>query len=89
MSSIEKKWIPAPCPNVRRGQRQPLLNLNIADKVPDFKGIYHVMVRSVKNYWVRDRRFVSLSDIGLIAKEGHEKMLVFANSIKTASPIPE
>ena len=65
-----------------------LLNLAIADKLPEFKGIYHVMIRSVKDYWVRDKRFVSLSDIGLIAKEGREKILVFANSIKTAAALP-
>ncbi|HXB09066.1 MAG TPA: MG2 domain-containing protein [Puia sp.] len=62
-----------------------LLNLSIADKLPEFKGIYHVMIRSVKNYWVSDKRFVSLSDIGLIAKEGREKIFVFANSIKTSA----
>jgi uncharacterized protein YfaS (alpha-2-macroglobulin family) len=62
-----------------------LLNLAITDKLPEFKGIYHVMIRSVKDYWVSDKRFVSLSDIGLIAKEGHEKIIVFANSIKTAA----
>ncbi|HEY4064567.1 MAG TPA: MG2 domain-containing protein [Puia sp.] len=65
-----------------------LFNFNIADKLPEFKGIYHVMIRSVKDYWVRDNRFVSMSDIGLIAKEGREKILVFANSIKTAGAIP-
>jgi uncharacterized protein YfaS (alpha-2-macroglobulin family) len=65
-----------------------LLNLSISDKLPELKGIYHVMIRSVKNYWVNDKRFVSLSDIGLIAKEGHEKILVFANSIKTAAALP-
>ncbi|HEY4111705.1 MAG TPA: alpha-2-macroglobulin [Puia sp.] len=65
-----------------------LLNLAFTDKLPEFKGIYHVMIRSEKNYWVRDKRFVSLSDIGLIAKEGHEKILVFANSIKTAAAMP-
>ncbi|HEY4336048.1 MAG TPA: MG2 domain-containing protein [Puia sp.] len=64
-----------------------LLNLAIADKLPEFKGIYHVMIRSVKDYWVRDKRFISLSDIGLIAKEGREKILVFANSIKTAAAL--
>jgi uncharacterized protein YfaS (alpha-2-macroglobulin family) len=62
-----------------------LLNLNITDKLPEFKGIYHVAIRSAKDYWVRDSRFVSLSDIGLIAKQGKEKILVFANSIKTAA----
>ena len=64
-----------------------LFNLNIADKLPEFKGIYHVMIRSVKNYWVKDSRFISLSDIGLIAKEGKEKILVFANSIKSAAAL--
>jgi alpha-2-macroglobulin len=62
-----------------------LFNFNVADKMPDFKGIYHVMIRSGKNYWVKDSRFISLSDIGLIAKEGNEKILVFANSIKNAN----
>lgn len=64
-----------------------LLNLSIADKLPEFKGIYHVMIRSTKDYWIRDKRYVSLSDIGLIAKEGKEKILVFANSIKTAAAL--
>ena len=46
------------------------------------------MIRSTKDYWVRDSRFVSLSDIGLIAKEGKDKILVFTNSIKTAAALP-
>ena len=68
-----------------RGSR--LLHLDMEDKLPDFKGIYHVMIRSTKDYWVRDSRFLSLSDIGLIAKEGSEKLLVFVNSIQTALPL--
>jgi uncharacterized protein YfaS (alpha-2-macroglobulin family) len=55
------------------------------DRLEDFKGIYHVMIRSTKDYWVRDSRFISVSDIGLIAKEGQDKFFVFANSIKTAA----
>src|SRR5688572_28655887 len=61
--------------------------LNIAqfeDRLPDFKGIYHIMIRSASDYWVKDSRYISLSDIGLIVKEGQEKICVFANSIKTA-----
>lgn len=65
-----------------------LFNFNIADRLPDFKGIYHMSIRSLNDYWVRDSRFISLSDIGLIAKEGKEKMYVFTNSIKTASALP-
>lgn len=63
-----------------------LFQFNINDRVNEFNGIYHIKIRSSKDYWLSDSRFISLSDIGLIAKEGQEKMLVFANSIKTASP---
>ncbi|MBC8035550.1 MAG: alpha-2-macroglobulin family protein, partial [Chitinophagaceae bacterium] len=63
-----------------------LLNFNIADRLPEFKGIYHIMIRSTDDYWVRYSRFISLSDLGLIAKEGKDKLVVFANSIKTAAP---
>ncbi len=63
-----------------------LLNLlQFADRLPDAKGIYHVMIRSAEDWWVRDSRFVSLSDIGLIAKQGTNSMVVFANSIKSAT----
>src|SRR5205807_786174 len=40
-------------------------------------------------YWVNDSRFKSLSDIGLIAKEGHDKIFVVANSIRTVNPLSE
>ena len=64
-----------------------LLNFSqFEDRLPDFKGVYHVMIRSSEDYWVRDSRYISLSDLGLIAKEGQDKIYVFANSIKTASP---
>ena len=64
-----------------------VLHFDATDKLQDFKGIYHVMIRSVDDYWVRDSRFLSVSDIGLIAKEGKDKLVVFANSIKTTQPI--
>jgi uncharacterized protein YfaS (alpha-2-macroglobulin family) len=65
-----------------------LLNIGqFEDQLPEFKGIYHVMIRSTEDYWVRDSRFISLSDLGLIAKEGEDKIYVFTNSIKTADPV--
>ena len=64
-----------------------LLHLDMEDKLPDFKGIYHIMIRSTKDYWVRDSRFLSLSDIGLIAKEGSASLTIFANSIQSAQPL--
>ena len=45
------------------------------------------MIRSVKDYWVKDSRFLSVSDLGLIAKEGVDKIFVFTNSIKTANAV--
>ncbi|MGZ8537480.1 MAG: alpha-2-macroglobulin family protein, partial [Flavisolibacter sp.] len=65
-----------------------ILNISqFEDRLPDLKGIYHVMIRSADDYWVRDSRFISFSDIGLIAKQGQDKLYVFANSIKTASAL--
>ncbi len=64
-----------------------VFHFDIDDKLPEFKGIYHIMIRSDSNYWVRDDRFISLSDIGLIAKQGKDRILVFANSIKDATPM--
>ncbi|WP_336517412.1 alpha-2-macroglobulin [Pollutibacter soli] len=61
-----------------------LLHFNPEDKLPDFKGIYHIMIRSATDYWIRDSRFLAVSDIGLIAKESRDKLVVFANSLKTA-----
>ncbi|HWB93136.1 MAG TPA: MG2 domain-containing protein [Puia sp.] len=75
-------------PKASSGGGSRLLNFNITDHLPDFRGIYHLTIRSAKDYWVSDKRFVSLSDIGLIARQGQEKILVFANSIKTAAALP-
>lgn len=63
-----------------------ILNISqFEDRLPDLKGIYHIMLRSTQDYWIRDSRFISLSDIGLIAKQGKDKIVVFANSLKTAT----
>ncbi|HET9747153.1 MAG TPA: MG2 domain-containing protein, partial [Chitinophagaceae bacterium] len=65
-----------------------LLNVSqFEDRLPDFRGIYHLQISSMKDYWVKDSRFISVSDIGLVAKEGVDKIFVFANSIKTAKAI--
>ena len=63
-----------------------ILNVSqFEDRLPEFKGIYHVQISSMKDYWVKDSRFISVSDIGLVAKEGVDKIYVFTNSIKTAA----
>lgn len=65
-----------------------ILNISqFEDRLPQIKGIYHVMIRSSKDYWVRDSRFISFSDIGLMARQGQGRMYIFANSLKTASAL--
>ena len=64
-----------------------LFKFNIEDRLADFKGIYHIKVRSSQDYWIGDSRFISKSDIGLIAKEGRDKIVIFANSLKTTDPM--
>ncbi|MHA4845517.1 MG2 domain-containing protein, partial [Flavitalea antarctica] len=65
-----------------------LLKFNVEDRLADFKGIYHIKVRSDKDYWLSDSRFIAKSDIGLMAKEGKDKLYVFANSLQTAMAMP-
>lgn len=64
-----------------------VFNFNIADRLNDYKGIYHIRIRSTDDYWVSDSRYISLSDIGVIAKQGRDKIFVFTNSIKSAKPL--
>lgn len=65
-----------------------ILNLSqFEDRLPDAKGIYHVLIRSKDDYWISDSRFISYSDLGLVAKQGQDKIYVFTNSIKTANPV--
>ncbi len=62
--------------------------LNIA--LPDDngrKGIYLVSVNSKDEAYMSATKLVSISDIGLIAKQGNDDIWVFANSIKTNEPI--
>lgn len=73
--------------NLPRSGNSRIFHFGIPDNLPDFKGIYHIQIGSLKDYWVKDSRFISLSDIGLIAKEGKDKITVFANSISTTNPL--
>jgi len=64
-----------------------LFKFNPEDKLADFKGIYHIKIRSTRDYWESDSRFIAMSDLGLIAREAKDKMVVFVNSIKTAESV--
>ncbi|HLP49249.1 MAG TPA: MG2 domain-containing protein, partial [Chitinophagales bacterium] len=77
---IETKTLP------RYGNSR-LFKFNIEDKLKDMKGIYHIKIQSTEDYWRSEARFISLSDIGLIAKESKDKIFVFANSITSAESL--
>jgi uncharacterized protein YfaS (alpha-2-macroglobulin family) len=64
--------------------------LNIA--LPDDnqrRGVYLVTVNSKDEAYLGATKLVSISDIGLIAKQGKDELWVFANSIKTNEPIKD
>jgi len=66
-----------------------LLNLNLEDLNfnESYKGFYLVKVESTDKRWLQDVQLVSLSDLGMIVKQGKENVFVFVNSLKDASPL--
>ncbi|MBK7213223.1 MAG: alpha-2-macroglobulin family protein [Bacteroidales bacterium] len=66
-----------------------LLNLDLSEiQFNDpFKGVYLVRVESTEKRWLQDVQMVSLSDLGLIVKEGSDDVMVFVNSLKDATPV--
>ncbi len=62
------------------------LNLALPDQ-NDFRGIYVVNVQSKDEQYLGATKMVSISDIGLIAKQGNDEVWVFANSIRSAKPL--
>jgi uncharacterized protein YfaS (alpha-2-macroglobulin family) len=51
------------------------------------RGIYLVSVNSREEAYMGATKMVSISDIGLIAKQGKDEIWIFANSIKTNEPL--
>jgi alpha-2-macroglobulin len=64
-----------------------VLHLDFSDKIKGYDGVYVVTVASKEHKWIQHSKILSISDIGLIVKEGDNNMYVFANSIKTATPL--
>jgi uncharacterized protein YfaS (alpha-2-macroglobulin family) len=65
-----------------------LLNVDFSD-INQFKGIYIVQVKSADEQYLQDAKFVSISDIGLIAKQGKDDMLLMAHSIINNEPLAD
>ncbi|MBI3257895.1 MAG: alpha-2-macroglobulin family protein [Ignavibacteriae bacterium] len=72
--------------SLQKENGRSLLNLNFDDKTM-FKGIYLVKVTSDDEEYLNATKVVAISDIGLIAKSTDEEIVVFANSILSATPL--
>ncbi len=64
-----------------------LLHLDFADKLKSNDGVFIVVIGSTAHQWIQTSKILSLSDIGLIVKQEKGRLLVFANSIRNATPI--
>lgn len=63
------------------------LNLALPDQNNTFRGVYLVSVDSKDEAYLQASQLVSVSDIGLVARQTKNEVLVWANSIRTAEPI--
>jgi uncharacterized protein YfaS (alpha-2-macroglobulin family) len=67
-----------------------LLNLSLPEPAPAAgRGVYLVSLHDRDEYYRNASQLVSLSDIGLVAKQAGEEMLVFAHSIRTTAPLAD
>ena len=57
------------------------LRLDIEDMLASYDGIYHLHISSENNRWRSISKFISVSDIGIIAKHGDHSVHVFCNSL--------
>lgn len=73
--------------NLPKNNAVSLLNIDFSDKLKDFNGFYVITVSNDEQRWLRSSKLLSLSDVGLIVKADDDKIYVFANSIKNATPI--
>lgn len=66
-----------------------LLNLDLDElQFNDaYKGIYLVKVESTEKRWLQDVQLLSLSDLGMVVKEGTSDVMVFVNSLRDAEPV--
>ncbi|MFC5411338.1 alpha-2-macroglobulin [Larkinella bovis] len=77
--------------NLPKARGVSALNLSLPDPAASGpnppRGIYLVTVSSKDDAYISATKLVSVSDIGLMTKQGADEVWVFANSIKTAEPL--
>ncbi len=62
------------------------LNMAIPDN-DNFRGLYLLSVKSHDEQYLAATKLVSISDIGLIAKQSADAIWIFANSIRSTEPL--
>ncbi|WP_460983776.1 alpha-2-macroglobulin family protein [Spirosoma fluminis] len=63
------------------------LNVALPDQNNTFRGVYLVSVGSKDEAYLQASQLVSVSDIGLVARQTKDEVLVWANSIQSAEPL--
>jgi len=74
--------------DLKRNGNLKLLTLDFNDKLKNYKGIYYITISS-NNPYFRDSKVISISDLGIIVKEGILNYSIFINSIASATPVPD
>ncbi|KAA0990731.1 alpha-2-macroglobulin family protein [Dyadobacter aurulentus] len=74
--------------NLPKSKGLSALNIALPDENKR-QGVYLVTVRSTNEAYLSATKLISISDIGLIAKQGKDELWVFANSIQTNDPISD
>ncbi len=74
---------------LHKGNGGVVFNMDFIDRLPDYKGIYVLVVHSATDQWKRAAKVVAFSDIGLMARQTDNDIWVFANSILTAQPLKD
>lgn len=64
-----------------------LLKLDFADRLQGYNGVYVITIASEDQRWLQQSKILSLSDIGIIAKQEQDRIIVFTNSIRNATAI--
>ncbi|GAA4372511.1 alpha-2-macroglobulin [Hymenobacter koreensis] len=66
-----------------------LLHLSLKDLEfsNQLKGLYVVRVQDTERSWLQVSKLVTVSDLGVVVKQGPTGALVFVNSLRTAKPV--
>ncbi|KAA9332164.1 alpha-2-macroglobulin family protein [Hymenobacter busanensis] len=66
-----------------------LLHLSLQDLEfsNQLKGLYVIRVQDTERQWLQVSKLVTVSDLGVVVKQGQTGALVFVNSLRTAKPV--